>query len=109
MAKEPIVLTDQIKPTPALVRAGMEALPAAVLAHGERTSRRLIEFFTASIRNRNTRTSYARAVKQFFDWCDAHAWFSMLHSISLFLVIARLSHRPISFKNSEGARRVPPS
>ena len=26
MAKEPIVLTDQIKPTPALVRAGMEAL-----------------------------------------------------------------------------------
>ena len=71
MAKEPIVLTDQIKPTPALVRAGMEALPAAILAHGERTSRRFIEFFTASIRNRNTRTSYARAVKQFFDWCDA--------------------------------------
>ena len=26
MGKEPIVLTDQIKPTPALVRAGMEAL-----------------------------------------------------------------------------------
>jgi integrase/recombinase XerD len=44
----------------------------AILAHGERTSRRFIEFFTASIRNRNTRTSYARAVKQFFDWCDAH-------------------------------------
>src|ERR1700722_6485609 len=72
MAKEPIVLTDQIKPTPALVRAGMETLPAAILAHGERTSRRFIEFFTASIRNRNTRTSYTRAVKQFFDWCDAH-------------------------------------
>jgi site-specific recombinase XerD len=71
MAKEPIVLTDQIKPTPALMRAGMDALPAAILAHGERTSRRFIEFFTASIRNRNTRTSYARAVKQFFDWCDA--------------------------------------
>ncbi len=37
----------------------------------ERTSRPFIEFFTASIRNPNTRTSYARAVKQFFDWCDA--------------------------------------
>src|SRR5271170_5970874 len=72
MAKEPIVLSDQIVPTPALVRAGMDALPAAFLAHGERTSRRFIEFFTASIRNRNTRTSYARAVKQFFDWCDVH-------------------------------------
>jgi site-specific recombinase XerD len=32
-------------------------------------SRRFIEF-TASIRNRNTRMAYARAVKQFFDRCD---------------------------------------
>ena len=59
-------------PTPALVRAGMDALPAAIIAHGERASRRFIEFFTATIRNRNTRTSYARAVKQFFDWCEKH-------------------------------------
>ncbi len=41
-------------------------------AQGERASRRFIEFFTASIRNRNTRMAYARAVKQFFDWCDEH-------------------------------------
>jgi hypothetical protein len=46
MAKEPIILTDPIVPTPALMRAGMDALPAAILAHGERTSRRFIEFFT---------------------------------------------------------------
>ncbi len=37
-----------------------------------RASRRFIEFFTATIRNRNTRTAYARAVKQFFDWCEDH-------------------------------------
>jgi integrase/recombinase XerD len=72
MAKEPIVLTNEIAPTPALVRAGMDALPAAIIAHGERASRRFIEFFTATVRNRNTRTSYARAVKQFFDWCEDH-------------------------------------
>jgi len=72
MAKEPIVLTNEIAPTPALMRAGMDALPAAILAHGERASRRFIEFFTATIRNRNTRTAYARAVKQFFDWCEDH-------------------------------------
>jgi hypothetical protein len=60
MTKEPIILTNEIAPTPALVRAGMEALPVAILAHGERTSRRFVEFFTASIRNRFTRTSYAR-------------------------------------------------
>src|SRR5258708_20089770 len=61
--KAPILLTDEIKPPPALIRAGIEALPAIVRAQGERASRRFIEFFTASIRNRNTRIAYARAVK----------------------------------------------
>ena len=46
-------------------------IPKAIIrAKGERASRRFIEFFTASIRSRNTRMAYARAVKQFFDWCD---------------------------------------
>jgi site-specific recombinase XerD len=70
MAEEPIVLTDEIAPPPALVRAGMGSLSAAITAQGERTSRRFIEFFTATIRNRNTRMAYARAVKHFFDWCQ---------------------------------------
>jgi hypothetical protein len=70
LPKPTMLLTDQIIPPPALVRAGLEALPAIVRAQGERASRRFIEFFTASIRNRNTRMAYARAVKQFFDWCD---------------------------------------
>src|SRR3989442_3445531 len=72
MAKQPIILTDQIVPPPALVRAGLEMLPAAIAAQGERAGRRFIEFFTATIRNRNTRMAYARAVKRFFDWCDDH-------------------------------------
>jgi site-specific recombinase XerD len=72
MAKEPIILSDEIIPPPALVRAGLEMLPAAIAAQGERASRRFIEFFTATIRNRNTRMAYARAVKQFFDWCEDH-------------------------------------
>jgi integrase/recombinase XerD len=40
------------------------------VAQGERAGRRFIEFFTANIRNRNTRMAYARAVKQSFDWCE---------------------------------------
>src|ERR1700741_5527143 len=72
MVKEPIILTNEIAPTPALVRAGMDALPAIIRAQGERAGRRFIEFFTATIRNRNTRMAYARAVKRFFDWCDEH-------------------------------------
>ena len=71
-SKQPIILTDEIVPPPALVRAGLDALPSIIRAQGERASRRFIEFFTANIRNRNTRMAYARAVKQFFDWCDKH-------------------------------------
>ena len=44
MPKAPILLTDEIKPPPALIRAGIEALPAIVRAQGERASRRFIEF-----------------------------------------------------------------
>jgi len=43
-----------------LVRACLEALPAIVRVEGERASRRFMEFFTATIRNRNTRLAYAR-------------------------------------------------
>ena len=59
MAKEPIILSDQIIPPPALVRAGLESLPAIIRAQGERAGRRFREFFTATIRNRNTRMAYA--------------------------------------------------
>jgi integrase/recombinase XerD len=70
LPKQPILLTDQVVLPPALVRAGLEALPVIIRGEGERASHRFIEFFTATIRNRNTRMAYARAVKQFFDWCD---------------------------------------
>src|SRR5713226_324912 len=70
--KEPIVLTDDdvVAAPPALIRVGLETLPAAIAAAGARTSERFIEFFTANIRNRNTRMAYAIAVRQFFNWCE---------------------------------------
>ncbi len=70
MAQDPIILTDGIRLPPALTRAGIAGLPTAIAAQGERAGRRFIEFFTANIRNRSTRMAYARAVKQFFDWCE---------------------------------------
>jgi hypothetical protein len=42
--------------------------PAVVAAEGERTSYRFFEFFTANIRNPNTRRAYARAAVEFFDY-----------------------------------------
>jgi len=47
-------------------------LPIVITAAGEHASRTFIEFFTANIRNRNTRHAYARAARRFFDWCDTH-------------------------------------
>ena len=43
-------------------------LPAIVT--GERAQLRFIEFFSAAIRNPNTRRAYARAVTEFLTWCS---------------------------------------
>jgi integrase/recombinase XerD len=45
-------------------------IPMQVAAAGEDAARRFLEFFTANIRNRNTRIAYAQAVAQFFRWCE---------------------------------------
>jgi len=50
--------------------APQAAMPALIDHLGPRGRRRYVEFFTAQIRNPNTRSAYARAVRQFFDWCD---------------------------------------
>jgi hypothetical protein len=46
--------------------------PALVAAAGDRAQVRFIEFFTANIRNRNTRPAYAQAVSEFLAWCEDH-------------------------------------
>jgi hypothetical protein len=57
-------------------------LPAAISAHGERAGRRFIEFFTATIRNRNTRMAYAR-VKRFLIGAMTITSVSKISSLSL--------------------------
>ena len=54
-------------PQPAL--QDLAPVPATILHAGERATRRFIEFFTANIRNQNTREAYYRAVVAFCDWC----------------------------------------
>jgi len=68
MAKEPIIF-KRSNHTAARAGSRLESIPAIIRAQGERAGCRFIEFFTATIRNRNTRMAYARAVKRFFDWC----------------------------------------
>lgn len=46
-------------------------LPVIITSEGGKTTKRFLEFFTANIRNKNTRLSYARAVARFLLWCEA--------------------------------------
>ena len=45
------------------------SLPALITTAGDRARFRFLEFFTANIRNPNTRRAYARAALDFLDWC----------------------------------------
>jgi site-specific recombinase XerD len=48
------------------------AAPPLIAAAGESAKLRFVEFFTANIRNRNTRRAYAQAVSEFLAWCEHH-------------------------------------
>ena len=48
----------------------VEGLPAIIERAGPAAAERMVEFFTAQIRNANTRTAYAKAVTRFLNWCD---------------------------------------
>lgn len=50
--------------------AASSHIPALISACGPKAARRYFEFFTANIRNRNTREAYHRALNDFFAWLD---------------------------------------
>ena len=52
--------------------AGSPLVPVLVADLGEQAAWRYVEFFTANIRNPNTRRAYARACGRFFSWCEQH-------------------------------------
>src|ERR1039458_9144837 len=54
-----------------LAIGGSAGVPAVVLAAGKKAGLRFLEFFTANIRNPNTRRAYHRACLDFFRWCES--------------------------------------
>jgi site-specific recombinase XerD len=58
------------RPPAAPSRVGIDGLPRIIAAAGEGASRRFVEFFVATIRNKNTRLAYARSVRDFLEWCE---------------------------------------
>jgi len=67
-------MSSDIIPIPRreITRAGFGNLPPVIVRAGQDAAWRFVEFFTATIRNRNTRAAYAQAITQFFAWCEQH-------------------------------------
>jgi site-specific recombinase XerD len=67
-------LIPSAKAADGIARHAGAFLPPAVIADaGDQAAKRFVEFFTATIRNPHTRKAYARAVGDFFAWCEANA------------------------------------
>jgi len=65
---------DDLGSLPTVSLTGPLAAPRLIESAGPQAKRRFFEFFTAQIRNRNTRVAYARALTDFFAWCDDHGF-----------------------------------
>jgi site-specific recombinase XerD len=65
-------LTASRSPRTIAAASAAVVVPALIADAGEHATRRFLEFFAASIRNRNTRAAYLHAVGRFFAWCDRH-------------------------------------
>ena len=101
---------DVVTAPPALVRAGPETLPVAIAAAGAHTSERFIEFFTANIRNRNTRRAYYTAVCRFSEWCEGRglhelAWVKPMHVAAFIEELGQTLSKP-TVKQSLAALRM---
>ena len=55
---------------PVRIEGHRAAVPHLVARAGDSAGRRFLEFFAATIRNKNTRAAYYLAVVRFFDWCE---------------------------------------
>jgi site-specific recombinase XerD len=66
-------------------------VPALVRRAGDRAAWRFLEFFAANIRNKNTRSAYARAVRLFCEWLDERGLHE-LAAVNAVLVAAYIEH-----------------
>jgi site-specific recombinase XerD len=88
-----------------LAQAG--SLPSLIVNAGETAAEKFIEFFTAQIRNRNTREAYARAVGQFMAWCeDRGLSLPAIRPVHVAAYIEKLSLSPPTVKQHLAAIRM---
>jgi hypothetical protein len=80
-------------------------VPAVIAGAGEHAARRFLEFFAATIRNKNTRMAYYRAACHFFASVERHRP-RMAMSLQLFRQAkAVLATRPIYHSSTHSRSR----
>jgi len=88
---------------------GATVVPALVAALGDAAAWRYVEFFSANIRNPNTRRAYARACGSFFQWCDLRGLTLAgvrPHDVGAYVEALQRSAAPPSVKQSLAAVRM---
>jgi site-specific recombinase XerD len=76
------------------IRVSEFPVPAIIAAAGDKASEHFLEFFAATIRNKNTRAAYVQAVAQFCRWCEEHGL--ELVSIRPLHVSAYIESKPLT-------------
>lgn len=77
------LINNQKNSLPTLISSNAD-LPIVVSNAGERATFRYVEFFTAQIRNANTRRAYLGSTKRFFKWCESNELsLEEIHSIHI--------------------------
>ena len=72
ISRELTVVPSAKAPRISATVAASIVVPAIIADAGDAAARRFLEFFAATIRNKNTRTAYLHAVGRFFAWCEHH-------------------------------------
>src|SRR5205814_2261150 len=74
--------------------AAVAVVPALVADAGDDAIRRFLEFFAATIRNKNTRLAYYNNVRRFFAWCERRGidGLRQIEPIHVALYVEELSH-----------------
>jgi site-specific recombinase XerD len=106
-------MADQL---PAVIRPGALAelpdgrlVPALIAIAGDQAAWRYIDFFTANIRNPNTRRAYTRACARFFAWCDERRLSLQTirpYDVSLYIEIRQQTHSAPDVKQQLAAVRM---
>ena len=84
-----------------LARVGLAALPALITGAGAHAARRFLEFFAATIRNKNTRLAYGRACGRFLVWCEERG-VARLQDIEPMLVAAYIEKLQVRVRTKRG-------